>query len=219
MKFFKLLLLVSFLALYLPGHSQYQSGKASYYADKFEGRKTASGEIYRGDSYTAAHPSLPFGTRLKVTNLHNHKVINVRVNDRGPFVSTRIIDLSRAAAEALDFINLGIVDVSIDIVTDSAIAAQTSQFYTFSIHKTRPKGFGVQVMSLTKMDALLEVGELLAQKYKDIKVTLQPKVVNSKQVYALILGVYDSREEALVLKNKLSNDYSDSYIVEFSKFQ
>ncbi|MBL3657708.1 septal ring lytic transglycosylase RlpA family protein [Fulvivirga sediminis] len=219
MNFFKLLLFVSFLALYLPAHSQYQTGKASYYADKFEGKKTASGEHYRGDRLTAAHPSLPFGTRLKITNLHNHKVVHVRVNDRGPFVSTRIIDLSRAAAEALDFVNLGLADVSIDILTDSAIAAQTQEFYTFSIHKTRPKGFGVQVMSLTKMEALLETGELLAQKYDTVKVTLQPKKVKNKRVYALILGVFDTRKEAMVLKNKLSNDYSDSYIVEFSKFQ
>ncbi|MBV7528688.1 septal ring lytic transglycosylase RlpA family protein [Chitinophaga sp. sic0106] len=90
-----------------------QSGKASYYADKFDGRKTASGETFHQNAMTAAHPSLPFGTRLKVTNLANGKTVKVRVNDRGPFAKGRIIDLSRKAARKLGMISTGVATVEI----------------------------------------------------------------------------------------------------------
>lgn len=91
-------------------------GFASYYSDKFAGRKTASGEIYNPDDFTAAHPSLPFGVKVKVTNLENGRAVVVRVNDRGPFVQNRIIDLSKSSAQTLGFINKGIVLVKIEIV-------------------------------------------------------------------------------------------------------
>ncbi|SHL91860.1 rare lipoprotein A [Chitinophaga jiangningensis] len=90
-----------------------QSGKASYYADKFDGRKTASGETFHQNAMTAAHPSLPFGTRLKVTNLANGKTVKVRVNDRGPFAKGRIIDLSKKAAKKLGMISTGVATVEI----------------------------------------------------------------------------------------------------------
>lgn len=92
------------------------SGQASYYADKFDGRKTASGEIFRQNKYTAAHKTLPFGTKVKVTNIQNGKSVIVVINDRGPFVSGRVIDLSRAAAEDIDMIKSGVVDVEIQIL-------------------------------------------------------------------------------------------------------
>lgn len=95
-----------------------KEGEASYYADKFEGRPTASGEPYRADQLTAAHRTLPFGTRVKVTNLSNDRSVVVRINDRGPHVRRRIIDLSRAAAEELDFIRQGVAQVSIQVMEE-----------------------------------------------------------------------------------------------------
>jgi rare lipoprotein A len=89
------------------------TGLASYYAHKFHGRKTASGETYHRDKLTAAHRSLPFGTRLKVTNLANGREVMVRVNDRGPFVKGRIIDLSYAAALELKMVRQGVVRVKV----------------------------------------------------------------------------------------------------------
>lgn len=89
-------------------------GKASFYARKFHGRKTANGEIYNMFRMTAAHRTLPFGTLLHVTNLKNGKRAIVRINDRGPFVAGRIIDLSYAAAKKLDFINDGIIRVKLE---------------------------------------------------------------------------------------------------------
>ena len=93
-----------------------QEGKASYYADKFEGKKTASGEIYKHSKATAAHKTLPFGTRVKVTNKANHKSIIVRINDRGPFVKGRIIDLSKSAAKKLEYLKEGVADVKIKVL-------------------------------------------------------------------------------------------------------
>ncbi|WP_461255067.1 septal ring lytic transglycosylase RlpA family protein [Treponema sp. R80B11-R83G3] len=91
-----------------------QEGIASWYGREFEGRPTASGEIFDASQMTAAHPSLPFGTMLVVTNQHNKKSVTVRVNDRGPFVPARIIDVSRAAAEKLDMIVTGTAPVTVE---------------------------------------------------------------------------------------------------------
>ena len=95
------------------GKFRREKGKASYYADKFDGRKTASGEIFRQNKLTAAHRTLPFGTMVTVKNPANGKTVTVRVNDRGPFVSGRIIDLSRAAANAIDIVKQGVASVEI----------------------------------------------------------------------------------------------------------
>src|SRR5690554_2633958 len=86
-----------------------ETGKASYYADKFSGRTTASGAVFRQSKRTAAHKSLPFGTKVRVVDLKNGKSVKVRINDRGPFVHGRIIDLSRRSARKLDMINDGVV--------------------------------------------------------------------------------------------------------------
>jgi len=90
-----------------------EKGVASYYADKFKGRATASGEIFRQYKMTAAHKTLPFGTKVKVKNLKNGRTVKVRINDRGPFVKGRIIDLSKKAARRLGMINDGISEVEI----------------------------------------------------------------------------------------------------------
>jgi len=90
-----------------------ESGKASYYADKFEGRRTASGEIFRQNQMTAAHRTLAFGTKVKVINLANGRSVNVRINDRGPFAQGRIIDLSKKAARKLGILTTGVAPVEI----------------------------------------------------------------------------------------------------------
>lgn len=91
-------------------------GAASYYADKFNGRITASGDIFDNSKLTAAHKTLPFYTKARVTNLRNNKWVNVLINDRGPFVEGRIIDLSKAAAEAIGMLADGVVEVEIEII-------------------------------------------------------------------------------------------------------
>ena len=100
----------------IPGEGKIYSetGYASFYGDKYDGGKTANGETFHQNKLTAAHKKLPFGTMVKVTNLSNNKTVIVRVNDRGPFVRTRIIDLSKAAAQQLNMINAGVVKVKIE---------------------------------------------------------------------------------------------------------
>lgn len=93
-----------------------QIGLASFYAHKFHGRATASGEIYDMNKFTAAHPQLPFGTLVRVTNLKNKKSVVLKVNDRGPVSKKRIIDVSYKAAQELNFIREGIVKVRLEIV-------------------------------------------------------------------------------------------------------
>ena len=93
-----------------------QTGKASWYGDAHHGRKTASGETFDMNALTAAHRTLPLGTRVLVTNLANGRSIEVRINDRGPVVSDRIIDLSLAAARALGGVGAGVFRVRIAVV-------------------------------------------------------------------------------------------------------
>jgi len=112
-KYFLIFLFV-FTVFYLQAQDNFrQEGIASWYGREFEGRPTASGEIFNASQFTAAHPSLPFGTVVVVTNQHNNKSVIVRINDRGPFVSARIIDISRAAAEQLDMIVTGTAPVTV----------------------------------------------------------------------------------------------------------
>jgi rare lipoprotein A len=98
------------------GQPAAQVGVASYYAKKLDGRVTASGERYDMKELTAAHRTLPFGSRVKVTNLHNGKSVVVRINDRGPYAENRVIDLSYAAARALQFIDRGTTRVRLDVI-------------------------------------------------------------------------------------------------------
>lgn len=111
----------------LPNKTFEQEGIASYYADKFDGRPTASGEIFRQDSLTAAHKHLPFGTKVLVTNLKNNRQVTVRINDRGPFVAGRIIDLSKKGAQSINMINDGIVEVRIEAVLPQNVADSLNQ--------------------------------------------------------------------------------------------
>lgn len=94
-------------------------GKATYYASKFHGRRTSSGEIYSNKKMTAAHLKLPFGTIVRVTNLENGHTVEVRVNDRGPHSKVYIIDVSQAAAKELGFYGKGVANVEISYQVDS----------------------------------------------------------------------------------------------------
>lgn len=96
--------------------AQIETGYASFYASRFTGKPTASGEKFHNDSLTCAHRTLPFGTMLRVVNLSNNRDVIVRVNDRGPFVRGRVVDLTRRAAQLLGFVNLGMTKVSVQPV-------------------------------------------------------------------------------------------------------
>ncbi|HLT74899.1 MAG TPA: septal ring lytic transglycosylase RlpA family protein [Ohtaekwangia sp.] len=226
MKNFLLPLLCLLLAA--PVFGQVQTGKASFYADKFEGSKTASGEKYRKNKMTAAHKTLPFGTKVKVTNLGNNESVVVVINDRGPFVEGRVIDLSRAAAEKLRFVNQGIADVSIEVVDPGDgktkpseiridnVAVEDKEFYDFRVERKRPNGFGVQIGNYQELVNLMRIAENLKQSYKK-EVTVQVKVLNGVKYYGLILGNFSSRAKAEQFRADIKQKYPDAFIVEFSR--
>jgi rare lipoprotein A len=90
-----------------------ETGKASYYADKFQGRTTASGAVFKQEKLTAAHRTLPFGTKVKVVNMANGRAVEVIINDRGPFAGGRILDVSKKAARKLGMVEAGVASVKI----------------------------------------------------------------------------------------------------------
>ena len=92
------------------------NGSASWYGPGFDGNMTANGEIYNQNALTAAHPSLAFGTKVKVTNIDNGRSVIVKINDRGPYAEGRVIDLSAAAAQSLDMIHSGVAPVEITVL-------------------------------------------------------------------------------------------------------
>ena len=100
----------------LAASAQAQTGEASYYSYEFGGRKTANGEMFNPAELTAAHRTLPFGTKVLVTNLTNYKSVVVRINDRGPYAKGRVIDLSFAAAAKIGMVASGHAKVNIEII-------------------------------------------------------------------------------------------------------
>ena len=117
------LLALAVLALTLPFGANatvtIQEGLVSWYGERFHERPTASGELFDVNAMTMAHPTLPFGTRVKVTNLRNGRSVVLRVNDRGPFVGQRIADLSQAAASYLGMLRRGIAHARLEVLHDS----------------------------------------------------------------------------------------------------
>lgn len=209
-------------------NAQIQSGKASFYADKFEGVSTASGEKYRHNKLTAAHKSLPFGTRVKVTNIANSKTVEVTINDRGPWVENRVIDLSRSAAEKLGFINQGLAEVTIEVIdpgdgkqsdpskTIDNVSVDEKEFYDFEISRLKPRGFGVQIGTYQELVNLMRLSENLKSSYKK-QVTVQVKILNGIKYYGLILGQFSSRPKAESFRENLRKKFPDAFIVEFSR--
>ena len=143
-------------------------GTASYYAKKFEGRRTASGQRYRSTERTAAHRTYPFGTLLEIINQDNGLKTIVRVNDRGPYIKSRLIDLSYLAAKDLGLLNSGTADVTLKVISlgklsDVQIVDRETEIEFESSEKT----------SNTEMFLPFKP-ELLEKKYQYIKVVKQP---------------------------------------------
>jgi rare lipoprotein A (peptidoglycan hydrolase) len=119
-------------------NTPFQVGVASWYGEDFDGKPTASGEDYDMYDLTAAHPTLPLGSYVRVTNLRNGRAVVVKVNDRGPVVPGRIIDLSYGAAEVLQFQQRGLQKVRLDLVRQPNSAGQTIQTVAYNPPHNRP---------------------------------------------------------------------------------
>ena len=206
-----------FLSIHVHTNGQKTIGFASYYADKFEGRLTASGEKYYHEKMTAAHPSLPFGSIVKVTHLGNSKTVVVRINDRGPFVEGRIIDLSRSAAQKLDFIQEGIAKVQIELLGNMEEVEKTSgtsAYYEVSSKVANVSGYGVQVASFKSFTNLLKAIHELNESTTERIIVSNP---DGTQFYRLIVGEDLSEKGAVRIKEKFRKKYPGAFVISFEK--
>ncbi|MBN8578956.1 MAG: septal ring lytic transglycosylase RlpA family protein [Cytophagales bacterium] len=211
--------------------AQTQTGKASFYADKFEGAPTASGEKYKHAKLTGAHKTLPFGTKVRVTNLANNESVEVVINDRGPYVDGRIIDLSKSAAEKLGFVNQGLAEVKLEVVdagdgknkpkgegpaSIEHVSVDEKEYYDFEIERLIPKGFGVQIGTYQELVNLMRLSDNLKNSYKK-NVVVQVKVINGVKYYSLLLGPVTTRPKAEDLLAEVKKKFPDSFIVDYSR--
>lgn len=173
-----------------------QNATVSYYAGDFHGKKTSNGEYFNMNDFTCASKTLPFDTVLKVTNLSNGLSVNVRVNDRGPFVEGRELDLSRAAAQKLDMIKTGTATVKIEIVKkgpDTKISQQTAE----KAAQIMAKKYGNQVVkqgqTLPKSKTTVKQGQTSTEK----------KSYPQNTFWDIQIGAYSTRENANTVAQKL----------------
>ena len=206
-----------------------QTGIASLYGAKFHNKKTASGERFNMHAYTAAHPFLEFGTEVKVTNLNNSKSVTVRINDRGPFVKGRIIDLSQAAAKELDFIRQGITKVKIETVAEPT--PKNSKQKNLNIAKNESKPLTREILPQKKdvnvnekLSFSVQVGafgnpnnaenlrkSLIKKNFKDVNIL---QVIDQEiELYKVFVGNFPTYEEATNHKEKLLKNNIDGFII------
>ncbi len=196
-----------------------QTGKASYYADRFQGRQTASGETFDMHDYTAAHPTLPFQTLVRVTNPANGRAVVVRINDRGPYSHRRIIDLSKQAALELGMIGQGATTVAIETVGQAEVPAPALAGVTFSpdtiapVPLSRfvvgnsydlegrvryPKGYGVQVSAYGDLEnALADAHAVVREGAQDVYI--QAVRAQGKATFRVLVGTFAAPDQATYL--------------------
>lgn len=193
------ILILAFIFLPAKANSLYKNSViASYYAEDFHGKKTSNGEIFDMWAMTCAHKMLPFNTILKVTNLSNGKSVQVRVNDRGPFVGTREIDLSKGAAFKLGMIGSGIAKVRLEIVKLAPYTKQSVQ-----TAKKACKMAGIKYVQL-KIKKTQNPSEENSNKDKI------EKIKNTKRedgkFWDVQIGAFSKRESALEFAKKVQSD-------------
>lgn len=176
-----------------------QSGVASWYGPGFHGQPTSSGAIYDQHSLTAAHPSLPLGTRARVTNLDNGKSVEVLINDRGPFAKGRVIDLSHAAAQEIGMLGPGTARVQIDVVARPANGAS---------HVT----YCVQVGAFGEEDKARALRARLAAKFDDVYIS--PVQTHVDRMYRVRVGPYAERTRAETCAVELSEQGLPAVVTE-----
>ena len=165
-----------------------QTGLASWYGPGFHGRDTSSREIYNMYELTAAHQTLPFGTWVVVTNLDNGRSVRVKINDRGPFVKGRIIDLSLAAARVLGMVGPGVIPVRIDVLPEISPPLHLPEY-------------SVQVGSFTQERNAVKLLHRLTPSYPDVYIT---RFSTANQVYFRVRIRAGNQERALALAKRLT---------------
>lgn len=217
-----------------------ETGYASFYADRFHGKKTASGESYNKNLFTAAHRSLPFGTMVKVTRVDNQKSVVVRVNDRGPFVKGRVIDLSRAAARQLGMLQPGTTMVKLEILkkgmkqevvayepepentripeSPSSLSQRGLGLFHLDAFRAHDRGFGIQLAAYQEFRNILEATSELQRKNQR-KTMVHVTRSSNGTVFRLIVGPFDTRKEAEVYQRRFSSLLEKGIVVDLSRLK
>lgn len=193
-------------------HGFEQRGIASWYGRKFHGRKTSNGETYDMYGMSAAHKTLPMGVYVKVTHLGSGRTITVRINDRGPFVAGRIIDLSYGAARELGIVEAGTAEVYLQALGFQQLD-QGQVTYRDPVNYDAGS-FAVQVGAFSASANAYELASLLRQRYGKAVVTTA--MVNGRQLYRVRVGDYrslDSAEKAA--QDFIANGFQGSFVVAF----
>ncbi len=192
-----------------------QDGIASWYGDKFHGRRTSNGEIYDMYAMTAAHKTLPIGTHVKVTNRNNGASVILRINDRGPFVASRIIDLSYTAARKLSMLEPGTIPVRVEAVqvARKTQVAGSRAWQPESVPDFRAGNFSIQLGAFQQVSNARKLQAVMQQRYG--KVFLKPPSPDKGGPYYRIrVGLYSdldkARQEAELLKQ---NGYPGAFVV------
>jgi rare lipoprotein A len=179
-----------------------QTGTASWYGPGFHGKATASGVIYNQNDFTAAHQTLPLGTKVMVTNLENGSAIEVTINDRGPFVKARIIDLSYAAGAALGMIGPGTIPVRIEVI-DSPYPIRS---IPASIHYT------LQLGSFSQLDNAEQLRRRVAGVFSDVSIVAFS--AKDTTYFRVRLGSYSDRHAAEAQARRVAHAGFSVMIVE-----
>ncbi|MBN2233457.1 MAG: septal ring lytic transglycosylase RlpA family protein [Deltaproteobacteria bacterium] len=175
-----------------------QEGIASWYGDEFHGRPTAAGDIYDMHALTAAHRELPLGSRVRVTNLENRKTVEVEVNDRGPFVRGRIIDLSYGAARRIEMVNEGTALVRIDLL--SLPRAMTDRLYR------------VQLGAFTVPERARDLARRAAAMTEN-QVDIVSGPCGRRRCYRVQTGRFATRDDAEALRQRLERKGCEGFVV------
>lgn len=171
-------------------------GFSSWYGKDFHGRPTASGEIYNMFGITAAHKTLPLGTLLRVVDLTTGRYVNVKVNDRGPFIKGRILDLSYGAAKRLDIVADGIAKVEIEVIGRVPIVRRRT---------VQTARFTVQVGAYQTQKNAIRIKSKVAVYYQSAVVEGYTNAVNEARYYRVRIGSYASKKEALLVVEHLKS--------------
>jgi len=188
-----------------------QKGKASWYGKKFHGKKTSSGEIYNMHAMTAAHKTLPLGTYVRVHNLDNGKSIEVRINDRGPFVRGRIIDLSYTGATKLDIVGPGTAPVEI-VALGKAGASDSGKSTGYVPVDYYSGNFTFQVGAFSQKENAVRLKQNLEKKYMNVHI--MPYDDGKKTMYRVRVGRASSLKQAEAYETLLiQQGFSGAFIV------
>jgi len=212
-KFFSQILLISFFTLlpafttflypvnaYSESYPEATYAVASWYGPYFHGRQTASGEIFDMYNFTCAHREFPFGTKLKIINISNNRSVNCLVNDRGPFIEGRDLDLSYATAKEIGMIEPGVSMVKVEYVKEN------SKYM---------RSFTIQVGSFKEISNAMGLKEALEQRYNRVYIT--EAYVDGERYYRVRIGKIIGKDEAYHLAKVIEKEGYDALIVKYDE--